>query len=134
MASGSGESGWWDVAGIFLFAVGFAVEAIADAQLERFKARAEPGAVMDRGLWRYSRHPNYFGDALLWWGLYLLAAGAGAWWTVFGPVLMTVLLLKVSGVVLLERDIGERRPAYADYVRRTSAFVPLPPRKADSRG
>jgi steroid 5-alpha reductase family enzyme len=79
---------------------------------------------MDRGLWRYSRHPNYFGECCLWWGLWLVATAAGAWWTIPSPLLMTMLLLKVSGVTLLERDIGSRRPGYADYVRRTPAFVP----------
>jgi steroid 5-alpha reductase family enzyme len=102
---------------------------VADAQLARFRSDpASRGTVLDRGLWRYSRHPNYFGDALLWWGLYLLSVGAGAPWTVAGPVVMTFLLLKVSGVALLERSLAERRPGYAEYVRRTSAFVPWFPR------
>lgn len=114
-----------DVAGLALFAFGLAFETVADLQLARF--RADPrsrSVVMDRGLWRLSRHPNYFGECCLWWGLWLVAAAAGAWWTVVSPLLMTVLLLKVSGVVLLEADLRERRPGYADYVRRTSAFVP----------
>ena len=88
------------------------------------------GRVMEQGLWRYSRHPNYFGEFCVWWGFYLLAAGAGGWWTLFSPLLMTVLLLRVSGVTLLEKDIGERRPAYRDYVRRTRAFFPGPPKEA----
>jgi steroid 5-alpha reductase family enzyme len=73
-----------------------------------------------------TRHPNYFGDFCIWWGFYLIALGAGAWWSVLGPLLMTGLLLKVSGVALLEKDIGQRRPAYADYIRRTNAFFPGP--------
>lgn len=118
-----------DVLGVALFCFGFLYEAIADAQLERFKGNPDNrGKVMDRGLWRYSRHPNYFGECCLWWGLWLIATAAGAWWTVLSPLLMTVLLLRVSGVTLLEADIGERRPAYADYMRRTSAFVPWRPR------
>jgi steroid 5-alpha reductase family enzyme len=121
--------GAWDAAGAALFAAGFLTEAAADAQLARFRADpANRGKILDRGLWRFSRHPNYFGDALLWWGLWLLAVGAGAAWTVAGPVLMTFLLVKVSGVALLERSLSERRPGYADYVRRTSAFVPWFPR------
>ena len=84
---------------------------------------------MDRGLWRYTRHPNYFGDCVVWWGIYLVAGAAGAWWTVVGPLVMTVLLVRVSGVALLERTIGKRRPGYAEYVARTSAFVPRPPRR-----
>jgi steroid 5-alpha reductase family enzyme len=119
-----------DIPGLALFAFGFLFEAIADVQLERF--RADPGRgdgqVMDRGLWRYSRHPNYFGECCLWWGLWLPAAAAGAWWTVLSPLLMTWLLLKVSGVALLEADIQQRRPAYGQYMRRTSAFLPRPPR------
>lgn len=120
-----------DLAGVVLVVVGISVETIADAQLARFKADpANAGGVMDRGLWRYSRHPNYFGEFLVWWGLYLIALGAGAWWTVLSPLLMSVLLLKVSGVALLEEDICVRRPAYRDYLRRTNAFFPGPPRGA----
>ncbi len=124
-------AGWQllDAAGIALFAFGFAFEAVADAQLQRFRADpAQRGKVLDTGLWRYSRHPNYFGECCVWWGLWLLAAASGAWWTLLSPLLMTVLLLKVSGVTLLEADIGQRRPAYADYMRRTNAFVPWLPR------
>jgi steroid 5-alpha reductase family enzyme len=124
----SGLLGW---AGAALAAFGIAYESVADRQLTRFKAQAEnAGQVMDQGLWRYSRHPNYFGEFCVWWGLYLLAADAGGWWTLFSPLLMSVLLLRVSGVALLEKDIGERRPAYQDYMRRTRAFIPGPPREA----
>jgi steroid 5-alpha reductase family enzyme len=80
--------------------------------------------VMDRGFWRYTRHPNYFGDFAVWWGLYLIAASAGGWWSFAGPMLMSLLLMRVSGVTLLEKDIGERRPQYADYIKRTNAFFP----------
>lgn len=127
--TGSGPLGAWDVAGAVLVLSGLIVEAVADAQLARF--RADPvnrGRVLDTGLWRYSRHPNYFGDAVLWWGFFLLSVGAGAPWTVPGPLLMTFLLLKVSGVALLERTLVSGRPGYAEYVRRTSAFVPWFPR------
>ena len=118
-----------DYAGVALWIVGFAFEAGGDWQLVRFKSDpANAGQVMDRGFWRYTRHPNYFGDFCVWWGFYLVAAGAGGWWSVAGPALMTVLLLRVSGVALLEKDIGERRPKYAEYVRRTNAFFPGPPR------
>jgi steroid 5-alpha reductase family enzyme len=104
---------------------------VGDWQLARFKADpANEGKVMDSGLWRYTRHPNYFGDFTLWWGFWLIAVAAGGWWTVLSPLLMSVFLLKVSGVSLLEKDIGERRPAYADYVRRTNAFFPGPPKGA----
>jgi steroid 5-alpha reductase family enzyme len=83
---------------------------------------------MDRGLWRFTRHPNYFGDFCIWWGFYLMALSAGAWWSVAGPLLMSLLLMRVSGVTLLERDIGERRPEYVKYVRRTNAFFPWRPK------
>lgn len=124
-------AGALDAAGALLAAFGIAFEALADAQLARFKARPEnEGRVLDTGLWRYTRHPNYFGEACVWWGFALLAAGAGAWWTLFSPVLMTVLLLRVSGVALLERDIAARRPAYREYAARTNAFLPGRPRPA----
>ncbi len=117
-------------AGAVVWAIGLAFEAVGDAQLARF--RADPGTsgrVLDTGLWRYTRHPNYFGDACVWWGLWLVALAAGApWWTVIGPVVMTVLLRRVSGVTLLERSLAQRRPGYEEYVRRTSAFVPRLPR------
>ena len=116
--------------GVLLFLVGLAFEAIGDAQLARFKADpSSKGQVMDRGLWRYTRHPNYFGDACVWFGLWLVVLPAGGtWWTAIGPIVMTTLLVRVSGAALLERDIADRRPGYAEYVRRTSGFVPLPPR------
>lgn len=118
-----------DAAGAALFALGLAFEAVADAQLSRFLERPENrGRVLDRGLWRYSRHPNYFGDAVLWWGLGLLGCSAGAPWSLAGPGLMTFLLMRISGVTLLERSIAQRRPDYARYKAATSAFVPWFPR------
>ena len=84
---------------------------------------------MDRGLWRYTRHPNYFGDFAVWWGLYDIALATGsAWWTIIGPIVMSVLLIRVSGAGLLEKSIGRRRPGYDEYVRRTSGFLPASPR------
>jgi steroid 5-alpha reductase family enzyme len=121
---------WLDAAGAALALFGIAWESVADWQLARFTATRAPGAVLDTGLWRYSRHPNYFGEFCVWWGFWLVALGAGGWWTVLSPVLMTVLLLRISGVALLERDIGERRPAYRDYMARTNAFFPGPSRGA----
>jgi len=119
-----------DGAGALLWALGFAFEAIGDAQLARFRRDpANRGRVLDRGLWRFTRHPNYFGDALLWWGLGLIGAATGAWWSLAGPLLMTVLLLRVSGVTLLERSLAESKPEYRDYVARTSAFLPWFPRR-----
>jgi steroid 5-alpha reductase family enzyme len=126
----SAPFGVLDWVGTSVWTVGFLFEAVGDWQLSRFRADpANEGAVMDRGLWRCTRHPNYFGDAVVWWGLYLFALHS---WltalTVVGPVIMTLLLAKGTGKPLLEKDIVSRRPAYAEYVRRTSGFVPLPPR------
>ena len=126
-----------DALGFALAAFGIVFEAIGDAQMARFKADpGHKGQVMDRGLWRYTRHPNYFGEACIWWGLWLAALAGAGWagaWSIVSPLLMTVLLLKVSGVKLLEKDIAERRPAYRDYIARTNAFVPGPVRGAGKR-
>ena len=122
-------AGWMDAAGVALFAFGLAFETVADFQLARFKSRpASDGRVLDTGLWRYTRHPNYFGEFCVWWGLYLVALSAGGVWTIVSPLLMTLLLMKISGVALLEKDIGERRPAYREYVASTNAFFPGVPR------
>ena len=112
------------------FAVGLAFEVVGDRQLERF--RAEPsnrGKVLDRGLWRYTRHPNYFGDATLWWGMYAMAAATpGGWLTVLSPALMTLLLMRVSGVTLLEDGLKASKPGYRAYITQTPAFFPWFPR------
>jgi steroid 5-alpha reductase family enzyme len=130
---GTRPLGWLDGAGVLLWLIGFVFEAGGDWQLARFKADpASKGQVMDRGFWRYTRHPNYFGDFCVWWGFYLIALSAGAWWALPGPLLMSVLLLRVSGVALLEKSIGRRRPGYEDYVRRTNAFFPGAPRRPRS--
>lgn len=124
---------WLDLPGFVLAAGGFLFEAIADAQLRRFLGeRAHRDAVMRRGLWAWSRHPNYFGEACVWWGFGLMALAAGGLssaWALASPLMMTMLLLKVSGVALLESDIADRRPAYRAYTARTSAFIPWPPRR-----
>ena len=121
---------WLDYMGLVIWAIGFFFEAMGDWQLARFKADpANQGQVLDRGVWRYTRHPNYFGDATQWWGFYLIALAAGAWWSIFAPIIMTGLLLKVSGVVLLEKTLKDTKPQYADYIARTSAFFPLPPKE-----
>lgn len=116
--------------GVIAWLVGLFFEVVGDAQLSRFKADpANVGTVMDRGLWRYTRHPNYFGDACVWWGIALVAAetGSGAWGLI-GALVMTVLLRRVSGVTLLEKSLVKRRAGYSDYIARTSPFVPRPPR------
>ncbi len=117
--------------GVAVWLVGLVFETVGDLQLARFKADpASAGKVMDRGLWRYTRHPNYFGDACVWWGIALIAAetGAGAWGLI-GAAVMTALLLKVSGVPLLEKSLVRRREGYREYIARTSSFFPLPPRR-----
>ena len=130
---GAAPLGWIDAIGASVWAVGWLFESIGDLQLARFKADpVNRGKVMDRGLWRYTRHPNYFGDFLVWWGLYCIAAVGGAWWTIFSPILMSVLLIRVSGVTLLEHSLKKNRPGYVDYVARTSPFFPWPPKRTDS--
>jgi len=122
--------GFVDYAAISLWAIGFVFEAGGDYQLSRFKRDPDnQGKVMDSGLWRYTRHPNYFGDFCIWWAFYLFALSAGGWWSVVSPLLMSFLLLKVSGVAMLEKTIAERRPKYADYISRTNAFFPGPRRR-----
>ena len=115
--------------GTLMWAFGLVFESVADWQLARFQQGGGAArGVMDTGLWRFSRHPNYFGEFVLWWGIGLIAVSGGAWWALIGPLLLSLFLLKVSGVALTEKDIATRRPEYQDYVRRTSAFVPRPPR------
>ena len=127
--AGGGTLGPLDLVAVAVWFIGFCFEALGDWQLARFKADpAAKGRVLDTGVWRYTRHPNYFGDAAQWWGFYLLAAAAGAWWTVYAPLIMTLLLLKVSGVALLEKSLTKTKPRYADYIARTPAFFPWFPK------
>jgi steroid 5-alpha reductase family enzyme len=127
--SGTSAIGVLDYIGILLWGIGMTFEVVGDQQLARFKADPQNrNQVMEHGLWRYTRHPNYFGECCIWWGFYLIALAAGGWWTLWSPVLMTFLLLRVSGVTLLENDLRERRPQYRQYMVRTNAFIPGPPR------
>lgn len=115
----------WDMAGTLLLVVGFYWEAVADWQLMRFRKQPDSQqAVLKTGLWRYSRHPNYFGESLIWWGFGLIGAATGNPWVWISPVIMTFLLLKISGVSLMEQTIHSRRPGYAQYVKNTNAFIP----------
>lgn len=124
-ASGQSPLGILDVAALALWSLGMFFEVLGDAQLARFKSDPDnAGKVLNTGLWRYTRHPNYFGECALWWGYFLLALSAGAAWTIVAPALMTFLLLRVSGVSLLEKDISDRRPGYQEYIRNTNAFLP----------
>ncbi len=123
-----------DMLAVALWTVGMTFETVGDWQLARFTSEAaNRGKVMDRGLWRYTRHPNYFGECLIWWGFYVFAVPVGAWWTIVGPLLLTYMLLKFSGVTLLEQTIVERRPAYREYIKRTNAFIPGPPKKVNGQ-
>jgi steroid 5-alpha reductase family enzyme len=119
-----------DYFGVAVWIIGFYFEAAGDYQLARFKSNPEnKGRVLNNGVWKYSRHPNYFGDAFQWWGFFILALSAGYWWTLISPVIMTLLLIRVSGVALLEKTLKETKPGYREYVENTSAFIPMPPRK-----
>lgn len=127
----AGALGWLDAVAVLMWLVGFVFEAGGDWQLSRFLADpANRGKVMDRGLWRYTRHPNYFGDTVVWWSYFVVALATGAWWSVVGPLLMTLTIVKVSGVALTEKNMGSsQRKGHDEYVRRTNAFFPGP-RKA----
>ncbi len=131
---GAAPLGWLSAAGAALALAGIAFETVGDAQLKAFRADpANKGRVLDSGLWRYTRHPNYFGDACVWWGIWLVAADAG-WWaalaSLIGPVFLTFTLVKWSGKAMLEAGLKKSRPGYADYIARTSGFIPWPPRQS----
>lgn len=119
-----------DFTGVAIWIIGFTFEAGGDIQLARFKSNpSNKGKVLDTGFWHYTRHPNYFGDASVWFGYGLICLSAGSYWPVLGTVLMTALIIKVSGVALLEKTLNTTKPGYQDYVRRTSAFIPWFPKK-----
>ena len=119
-----------DYAGIALWITGFIFETFGDYQLARFKADpSNKGKVLSSGLWRYTRHPNYFGDSAVWWGYGFLCLGAGSIWPVLGSILMTALIIKVSGVALLEKNLVDKKPEYKEYIEKTSAFIPWFPKK-----
>jgi steroid 5-alpha reductase family enzyme len=118
-----------DIVGILLTVFGITWESIADWQLTKFKRmNTNQHKVLNSGVWRYSRHPNYFGECCVWWGFFLIALAGGAWWSLPSVILMTLLLLKVSGVALLEKDIAERRPEYLHYIKTTNSFIPGKPK------
>lgn len=128
--AGNDALGVLDVAAIIFWVIGFSFEAGGDYQLARFKANPQnKGKVMQKGFWKYTRHPNYFGDAAVWWGYALFSLAAGSYFPVVGSLIMTLLLIKVSGVALLEKSLKEKKPEYLDYVNKTSAFLPWFPRK-----
>ena len=120
-----------DIAGTFVWIIGFIFESVGDWQLARFKADlANKGRVMDQGLWAYTRHPNYFGEFLIWWGFFLITLSTPtSWWTVISPLIITAVLLKMTGIPLTESTIVKSRPGYKDYINRTSSFIPWFPKK-----
>ena len=125
--TGNTEFGFLDWLGLGVWTIGFGFESLGDCQLARFRRNPEnKNRVLQSGLWQYTRHPNYFGDFCVWWGFYLIALSAGGWWSIFSPIFMTALLLKITGVLLLEKDIGNRRPEYVSYINHTNAFFPWP--------
>jgi len=128
--SDSGNLNLLDYLGIFIWLVGFAFEAGGDYQLSRFKRDAgNKGKVLDRGFWKYTRHPNYFGDAAVWWAYALFSIAAGGYWQIIGSVVMTLLIIKVSGVAMLEKSLKDSKPQYKEYIRKTSSFFPWFPKK-----
>ena len=133
-SGGENRLGILGFTGLALYLLGIVFEWVGDWQLARFKSQAaNSGKVMDKGLWRYTRHPNYFGDACVWWGIWLVAASVSwevAAWTIAGPIFLTFTLVKWSGAALLERGMKDSRPGYDDYKRRTSPFIPMPPKNS----
>jgi steroid 5-alpha reductase family enzyme len=121
---------FFDFAGIVFWVIGFSFEAGGDYQLSRFKADpSNKGKVLNKGFWRYTRHPNYFGDSSVWWGYGLICLAAGSYLPILGSVIMTALIIKVSGVALLEKSLREQKPEYREYIEKTSAFIPWFPKK-----
>jgi len=122
---------WLEALGVIVWTTGFIFESVGDWQLAQFKSDpASKGRVMDRGLWAYTRHPNYFGEFLVWWGLFLITLSTpNSWWTVLSPTIISAVLLKMTGIPLTEKALVENRPGYSDYIKRTSAFVPWMPVK-----
>ena len=119
-----------DYLGILIWTIGFIFEAGGDFQLARFKAnKLNKGKVLNSGFWHYTRHPNYFGDSAVWWGYGLICISTGSYWYATGSVIMTLLIIKVSGVALLEKSLKDQKPQYKDYIEKTSSFIPWFPKK-----
>lgn len=124
----------FDYAGVVLWIIGFFFETVGDLQLSNFRNNlANKGHILNTGVWRLTRHPNYFGDSAQWWGYFLFALAAGGWWSLFSPVIMTLFLIKVSGVALLEKTLKDTKPGYREYMETTSAFIPWFPKKLDNK-
>lgn len=121
---------WLDWVAVAMWATGFLFEAIGDRQLYAFKKQKDGNEVLNTGLWRYTRHPNYFGEFLIWWAFFLMAVTSGAWYVIVAPLIMTILLFKVSGVGMMEKNITSRRPGYKEYIERTNTFFPWFPKSS----
>jgi steroid 5-alpha reductase family enzyme len=120
---------WWFLAGVVVWVIGFFFETVGDWQLKKFISDPNnKGKIMTQGLWRYTRHPNYFGEVILWWGVYLMALAYAGWWTIIGPLTITYLILKVSGIPMLEKKY-ENNKEFQAYKARTNAFFPWAPSK-----
>lgn len=114
--------------GLMIWTVGFVFESVGDWQLKEFiKNKSNRGMVMDKGLWRYTRHPNYFGEVVMWWGIWVASLGNGSWWTIIGPITISYLIIFVSGIPLLENKM-QKNKNYQEYMKRTSMFLPWPPK------
>jgi len=130
MGPRSGNLNLLDYFGILIWVIGFTFEAGGDFQLSRFKGDPNNrGKVLNRGFWKYTRHPNYFGDTAVWWAYSLFSIAAGSYWQIIGSVVMTLLIIKVSGVALLEKTLNESKPQYREYIQKTSSFFPWFPKK-----
>ena len=128
--TGSDGLNWMDYVGILVFIIGFIFEAGGDFQLARFKKNPNnKGKVLNTGFWKYTRHPNYFGDSAVWWSFGIFSIAAGSYWTFVGSVFMTLLIIKVSGVALLEKSLNETKPQYREYIQKTNSFFPWFPKK-----
>ena len=129
-SSNSGELNILDYLGITVWLIGFAFEAGGDFQLARFKRdAANKGKVLNTGFWKYTRHPNYFGDSAVWWAYAIFSIAAGSYWQIIGSVIMTLLIIKISGVALLEKTLNDTKPQYREYIEKTNSFFPWFPKK-----
>jgi steroid 5-alpha reductase family enzyme len=129
-SSSSGALNGLDYLGILVWLIGFIFEAGGDYQLMRFKQNPKnKGKILDVGFWKFSRHPNYFGDSAVWWSYAIFSIASGCYWQIIGSIIMTLLILKVSGVSLLEKSLKDTKPLYRDYIKKTNSFLPWFPKK-----
>ncbi|MFT4643229.1 MAG: steroid 5-alpha reductase family enzyme [Candidatus Azotimanducaceae bacterium] len=126
----SGDLNVLDYLGILVWIIGFTFETVGDFQLARFKKNVKnKGKVLNKGFWKYTRHPNYFGDSAVWWAYGIFSIAAGSYWQIIGSIIMTLLIIKISGVSLLEKTLKDTKPQYRDYIQKTNSFFPWFPKK-----